>query len=793
VFDAKQRLACLSILGNSPGEVMQLNKNRFRPTLEVLETRELMAASLQAVLGADSVRLEGTPDTISVRQDAGQISVVGVNVGTISGPRNSAALGSPTPVGLVPHQVGDYYGLNQVTLNNSAIKGDGSGQTIAIVDAYIEPHIITDLLAFDAKFGLPDPPHFTAQAPFGSANAPLIPSAPGQGTWGQEIALDVEWADAMAPGANIVLAEAKTNNANDLSDTIQWAARIPGVSVVSMSFGLAGISDSVFTTSAGHAPVTFITTSGDHGVVDNVSSKVLIVGGTTFSYSPSGAIIGETAWSGSGGGVGSLPEPGYQRGVQNSGHRLVPDVAYDAGTGVAVCDSWDGPNGAWFSVGGTSAGAPQWAALIAIADQGRALNGLPSLDGPSQTLPLLYHLPGSAFNDITAGANSGGFQAGPGYDMVTGLGSPRANQVVSGLDQLFTSVGGSLYLVQQGNLSQYDPTIGWKSIATNVQSFALANGGSTLYALGSDGTLYHQYAGIPFSPLTANVANMIVATGGNTLYVLNRNNSLFEAPAGPGDYAPAYWTPARTSVQVVPDGTVYFLTRDGSLYNANRGILIMGGVQSFSTVPDGTVYLLTTGGNLYNANRGILISGGVQSFSTIPDGTVYCLTTGGNLYNANRGILISGGVQSFSTIPDGTVYCLTTGGNLYNANRGILISGGVQSFSTIPDGTVYLLTTGGNLYNANCGILIMGGVQSFSTVPDGTVYLLTTSGNLYNANRGILISGGVASFGVGADGGVSFAVWPWPFGSGLQYYADEQGAIITATGPFAPAKSGARR
>jgi hypothetical protein len=81
---------------------------------------------------------------------------------------------------------------------------------------------------------------------------------------------------------------------------------------------------------------------------------------------------------------------------------------------------------------GTSAGAPQWAALIAIADQGRALAGQGSLDGGTQTLPDLYALPGSAFHDITSG-NNGGYSAGPGYDLVTGRGSPVANLVVAGL------------------------------------------------------------------------------------------------------------------------------------------------------------------------------------------------------------------------------------------------------------------------------------------------------------------------------------------------------------------------
>src|SRR5205807_737888 len=107
-------------------------------------------------------------------------------------------------------------------------------------------------------------------------------------------------------------------------------------------------------------------------------------------------------------------------------NRASPDVAYDANpnTGFAVYDTYG--QGGWLQVGGTSASAPQWAALIAIADQGRALAGLGSLDGFTQTLPKLYQLPAADFHDITSGSN--GFAAGPGYDLVTGRGSPVANK-----------------------------------------------------------------------------------------------------------------------------------------------------------------------------------------------------------------------------------------------------------------------------------------------------------------------------------------------------------------------------
>src|SRR5207302_1840304 len=89
----------------------------------------------------------------------------------------------------------------------------------------------------------------------------------------------------------------------------------------------------------------------------------------------------------------------------------------------------------WSQFGGTSDAAPQWAALIAIVDQGRALNGKSALDGPGQTLPLLYGLPAGDFVDVVSGTSTGQprYSAGPGYDLVTGRGTPIANKIVADL------------------------------------------------------------------------------------------------------------------------------------------------------------------------------------------------------------------------------------------------------------------------------------------------------------------------------------------------------------------------
>ncbi len=113
-------------------------------------------------------------------------------------------------------------------------------------------------------------------------------------------------------------------------------------------------------------------------------------------------------------------------------------AAHPAGIPFAVYDTYQEPG--WFTLEGTSAGTPQWAALVAIADQGRALAGEGTLDGATQTLPAIYQMPSSDFHDITTG-NNGAYSAGPGYDLVTGRGTPITNLVVGQLVSWGASAG----------------------------------------------------------------------------------------------------------------------------------------------------------------------------------------------------------------------------------------------------------------------------------------------------------------------------------------------------------------
>jgi hypothetical protein len=219
-----------------------------------------------------------------------------------------------------------------------------------------------------------------------------------------------------------------------------------------MSWGGADFSgenyfDTYFTTPTGHAPVTFVAATGDVGSDSGTdwpadSPNVLGVGGTSLTASSSGMYSGEVGWSGSTGGISSVEtEPSYQHSVQSTGHRTEPDVSYDADpySGFPVYDSLaSGDGDGWFVLGGTSAGSPQWAALIAIADQLRVNAGKTTLDGPTVTLPLLYSTYtnptayAADFHDVTSGS-SGEYSATVGYDEVTGLGTPKANAIVQTL------------------------------------------------------------------------------------------------------------------------------------------------------------------------------------------------------------------------------------------------------------------------------------------------------------------------------------------------------------------------
>ncbi|MDN4595149.1 S53 family peptidase [Polycladomyces subterraneus] len=333
--------------------------------------------------------------------------------------------------GYQPSQIKKAYGIDRLTAT-------GMGQTIAIVDAYGSPTIQNDLATFDAQFGLPAA-NLQIAYPSGKPNRT-------DGGWALETAMDVEWAHALAPNAKILLVVAKSASISDLVTAIDYASN-NGAQVVSNSWGGAEFSsESSYDSHFQHPGTIYLASSGDSGAGTGwpaVSPFVLAVGGTSLQIDTSGNYLSESGWSGSGGGTSTyVARPSYQDGWSNivGTQRGNPDISFDADpyTGVAVYSGtkYQGQSG-WFVVGGTSLGSPCWAAMLALVDQGRTMP-LSSLD----TIQQLYQIAGTTnssgytnnYHDVTQGSN-GGFTSISGYDLVTGIGSPKADALIPALTQ----------------------------------------------------------------------------------------------------------------------------------------------------------------------------------------------------------------------------------------------------------------------------------------------------------------------------------------------------------------------
>ncbi|MHB1654391.1 MAG: S53 family peptidase [Desulfitobacteriaceae bacterium] len=330
-----------------------------------------------------------------------------------------------TPTGIIPSQIKTAYGLNQVSTT-------GNGQTIAIIDAYGSPTIENDLMVFSQQFGLPRA-NLTIAYPGGKTRT--------NANWALETSLDVEWTHAIAPDAKILLVVSRSASITDLVKAIDYASS-QGAQVVSMSWGGSEFSkEESYESHFQHLGSVYVASSGDKGAGVQwpaISPNVLSVGGTTLTLDSNNNYLREIGWSRSGGGLSTyMSMPNYQNNWSSvvGSHRGVPDVALDAdpNTAVAVYDStlYNGQSG-WFEVGGTSFSAPAWAAMIALADQGRT-SPLTCIDAITD----LYNFAGTTgstgyttnFNDITEGSN-GAYSTQAGYDLVTGIGSPKANDLI---------------------------------------------------------------------------------------------------------------------------------------------------------------------------------------------------------------------------------------------------------------------------------------------------------------------------------------------------------------------------
>ena len=574
---------------------------------------------------------------------------------TIGGPGLGSLLPKPSlslVSGYSPAQMSTAYGFDMIP---SA--GDGRGKTIAIVDAYGSPNIQSDLNTFCTQYGLP-PQSITIVYPYGQPTTT-------DSVWAAETTLDVEWAHSMAPGARIVLVVAP-DAGSSLDSCISYASTNPavGANVVSMSFGNDEIYSpsypSYFDPLMSNKAVTFLASTGDAGKEVNwpcASSNCLAVGGTTLSYNTFTG-YSETGWSGSGGGVSSEEGiPSWQAGfpgIANPG-RSMPDVSMDAdpytGASVYFTDPSGGGSG-WYVYGGTSLSAPMWAGLIArSASLGATYTNhfMNTLYGACRTSATYK----KTIRDITIGNN--GYPCLVGYDLVTGLGSPVANQVVT----LTDATSGSLYVADQNGKITKVSASGIPSTTQIPLTYALSS------ATDANGNIYLGDAA------SGRILRINSTTGAYSTYFSNPSNTISK-PSGLALDALGNLYVADSSankiVKISTNGASSFFSVTGQALKYPAGLGFDGA---------GNLYVANNGNNsvLRIGTNGVATTF-ASSFLNKPFGLA--VDNSGIVYVSNLG---NSTISKFATNGAGSI-ALATGlnapygitldapGNLYIANSG---------------------------------------------------------------------------------------------------------------------------
>jgi hypothetical protein len=694
-------------------------------------------------------------------------------------------------MGFTPSQIRQAYGIGSISLGG--VTGDGTGQTIAIIDAHDDPSITTDfsgstqndLYKFDQQFSLPQfnsgsgTPTFTktelTNVIPGSTYGNLPTADSG---WAQEIALDVEWAHAIAPEANIVLFEAYDSTFGNILNAVQTADGTSGVDVVSMSLAFdeqalvsAGASlSSVDSTYFATAGISYTAAAGDSGQGDTgisaaypaSSPNVISVGGTSLTLS-GGTWSSEKTWNSSGpatfvsanatgGGISSNEtRPFYQSlyGASGSSYRALPDVSFDAdpNTGVAVYDSYNGgvltP---WYEIGGTSVGAPAWAGLVSIADQLRP-SGVGSLSGASQTLPALYSAAESGqYHDITSGNNTiynsngtvahSGYSATLGYDDATGVGTPIANAVVESLAQslvirdttgagaTITLGSGSTSVTVNGSTNTYSTSLTMIDFYGSTSSDALT--------VKTDGTA--AVNGI------ANSAGTLTA-GGKTIAFQNAGTLNLYGISGSDTFAANSWVGG--SLNLATAGGTPFFPNAINLYlgaTAIRGgaVSATGGNTNVAAYGDGALSI--NGTSFGTGSTGTIAGSGASvSFSTLL--TVSLIGQSGNDQFTVTG-WTSGALNLFAVGNNSSNLVEIDSNNVSGGSFSANASGGVVR--TVGDGTIQL-----------AGSATVNGAGTI-TLSSATI---SYSGTIVGSSVGVQI--------LGSSGGDNFAVNQWSAGTAV--------------------------
>ncbi len=331
--------------------------------------------------------------------------------------------------GMRPDQLRQFYGVPAPSTATGPWPGQG---TIVIIDAYDYPTALSDFNVFSSSFGLPVESSTSAtassnkffQVVYASGKVPTV-----NASWGQEAALDIEWAHAMAPGAKIVLVEANSSSFADLFAAVDAAYKVAGVKQVSMSWGGSeSRSETSYESHFNKSGPIFFASAGDSGgkvIYPSCSQFVVAAGGTSVTTNSAGGWTAESAWSSGGGGTSAyIAKPSWQAGIAGTGtRRSTPDISSDAdpNTGVAVYDSTpSGGYSGWMVFGGTSVSSPCLAGMVNTNNKTYV-----STTDFLTTLYKNFKATPTIFRDITTGSNH--FKAGPGWDFATGVGTPYPN------------------------------------------------------------------------------------------------------------------------------------------------------------------------------------------------------------------------------------------------------------------------------------------------------------------------------------------------------------------------------
>jgi subtilase family serine protease len=325
-----------------------------------------------------------------------------------------------TPSGYGPSDLQSAYKLPSTTA--------GSGQTIAVVDAYNDPYVASDLAVYRSHYGLPA--CTVASGCFRVVNQSGGTQLPANSAgWAQETSLDVDMVSAICPNCHILLVEASTSSMGNLGTAVNTAARL-GANEITNSYGgsESGYDPNFDAAYYNHPGIAIIASAGDGGYgaeYPAASRDVTAVGGTSLVRSATTRGWSETAWSSTGSGCSAYDtQPSWQSAAPNitraCGARAVADVSADANpnTGVAVYDSYQsGGSSGWLVFGGTSVSSPVIAGVYALAGNAATVT--------YGSYPYTHR---SGLNDVTSGSNgSCGTDlcyAAAGWDGPTGLGTP---------------------------------------------------------------------------------------------------------------------------------------------------------------------------------------------------------------------------------------------------------------------------------------------------------------------------------------------------------------------------------